>query len=321
MRASIDSKVDDLLSACENDRRLLRSTRSCRDVSLRLRVSSGQLVLVAPGLFARPSTWEALKPHERHLWLARTLAERDPRVRFCGVTAAVIRDLPVSWSLLDQVHMASRHNQDAHGTSLVRKHRMGGDLWETVDGLKVTSPERTAFDCLRSMGFRDGLVIADAMVASGMSVDDLLGFMDGVRRRGFHGTHQARLTASYANGLAESGGESKARAAMIELGYAIPQLQKTFVDPIDGSTRRVDFFWERDDGTNVIGELDGRDKYVDPSMTRGRSSVDVLADERLRESHLSLAGSPILRFSVADTYNSEYFSGLLDAFGVPHAVS
>ena len=66
----------------------------------------------------------------------------------------------------------------------------------------------------------------------------------------------------------------------------------------------------------MAGELDGRQKYVDPTMTRGRATVDLLADERLRESRLTRVAR-VVRFSFADVCNADYFERLLDSFRIP----
>jgi hypothetical protein len=319
MSAHVEQTINARLTECEADRRLLCLRDHSMNKAVLERLSRGEITRVDSGMFIRTSVWDDLKPDVRCIWLARTLTSKMPCIRFCNVTAAVARGLSVSYSLLDKVHVAERRRGHDRDTSLLCRHRMGGDLWQVVDGLTVTSLERTTFDCLRTTTFRDGLAIVDSALRAGLDKSFLLELLGSMHH--YRGLRQARITASYADAAAESGGESIARAAMIELGFAIPQLQATFTDPIDGRRRRVDFLWVRPDGSSVIGELDGRTKYVDPSMTGGRSVVDVLADERLRESHLSLAadGAPIMRFSVGDTYNLAYFERLLTTFGVPRA--
>jgi hypothetical protein len=319
MSAHVEQTINARLTECEADRRLLCLRDHSMNKAVRERLSGDEIIRAAPGMFVRKAIWDDLKPDARHLWLARTMTGMDSHLKFCNVTAAVVRGLSVSYDLLDRINLVSSPRGYGVSSDLIHRHRMGGDLWQTVDGLTVTSLERTTFDCLRTTTFRDGLAIADSALRAGLAKSFLLELLGSMHH--YRGLRQARITASYADAAAESGGESVARAAMIELGFAIPQLQATFTDPIDGRQRRVDFLWVRPDGSHVIGELDGRAKYVDPSMTGGRSVVDVLADERLRESHLSLAadGAPIVRFSVGDTYNRAYFERLLTTFGVPRA--
>ena len=55
-------------------------------------------------------------------------------------------------------------------------------------------------------------------------------------------------------------------------------------------------------------------------MTSGRSVVDVMADERLRESRMSISGAKVMRFSFADVRNQLFFVHLLETFGVPRTM-
>lgn len=109
---------------------------------------------------------------------------------------------------------------------------------------------------------------------------------------------------------------------MIMLGFAVPDLQVECRDPMNPSkVIRVDFYWVLDDGTIIIGELDGRQKYIDPTMTKGKNLIEVLTDERLRESRLSVFGARIVRFSYSDVLDTAYFARLLERYGVPRNTS
>ncbi|GGI14589.1 hypothetical protein GCM10007377_11690 [Galliscardovia ingluviei] len=64
---------------------------------------------------------------------------------------------------------------------------------------------------------------------------------------------------------------------------------------------RVDFAWYSASGRIVAGELDGEEKYVNPSMTQGKSISAIVQDERERENLLSKCGiSNIFRFTFQD---------------------
>lgn len=70
------------------------------------------------------------------------------------------------------------------------------------------------------------------------------------------------LLCELADGKSENGGESLARAAMIELGFVRPQLQREF--PNSNNSKwpyRVDFAWEVE-GKLIVAEFDGADKYL-----------------------------------------------------------
>ena len=66
-----------------------------------------------------------------------------------------------------------------------------------------------------------------------------------------------------------------------------------------------------------MGELDGGEKYVNPKMTGGKSALEVMRDERRRESRVTASCDAVVRFSPADVADNWRFSQLLDAFGVP----
>ena len=76
-----------------------------------------------------------------------------------------------------------------------------------------------------------------------------------------------------------------------------------FHDPLNSSqVFRVDYFWRLEDGTCVIGELDGKGKYT-LQNDDGRESVDPFVAERQRESHLTMLGHKVLRFTFDELKN------------------
>lgn len=284
---------------------------------LRAGVARKELVSPATNVFARARHWQALRPPQRALHVMRTLAALHPSWVFCGFSAALVHGLSVSYPLIDKIHVATTHSGRSHDSRGIARHVIRSASVQEVGGIKVTSLERTAFDCLRNCSFRNGLAIADSVLRTGsLSQDELLSAFERMSGR-FPRKQRAVSIMELADGRAESGGESVARAVIIERGFRLPELQHVITDPITGKRRRVDFFWEQRSWPSVIGELDGHDKYLDPTMTGGRTPIDVLADERLRESRISLADARIVRFSYAQATNASYFVRLLSTFGVP----
>ena len=90
--------------------------------------------------------------------------------------------------------------------------------------------------------------IADSAISKlGLATEQL---MEAVEQRATARNGRAIRTAlttlRYADARAESGGESVARAVMIETGFAPDQLQYELTDPFDSTeTMRTDFAWER----------------------------------------------------------------------------
>lgn len=285
--------------------------------ALARRCADGELVSPRSGLFARTPYWEGLPESDRARHVLRGLHELHPDWAFCGPSAAALLGLSVSNHLLREVHLAvagSSHWRDAPG---IRRHVTStGELVEK-DGIPVTSLERTAFDCMRWLDFREGLVVADsALRVGGLARDELEGYVS-QRRGGYRGIAQARMTAAHADARSESGGESLARAAMWELGFAMPDLQAEVPSPFSGSgVYRVDFRWALPDGTENYGELDGGEKYRSPGMNGG-SPLVALRRERARESRLTVAHAGIIRFTPQDVADTAFFDWLLRLYGIP----
>lgn len=186
-----------------------------------------------------------------------------------------------------------------------------------VNGIRVTPLVRTVFDCCRRYPVRKCLGVADSALRLLQQDSSRLKEQFRAFPRQSKGRKQANIIASMANPLSENGGESLARATMIMLGYQTPQLQVEKSDPVDGSTYRLDFLWMLPNGTEIAGELDGHEKYVNPKMTYGKPAEDILIDERLRESRINALGIPVARFSMKDVSNPSRFARILDAFGIP----
>ena len=271
-------------------------------------------------IFARRSYWEGLNPTERTLHTARALAVAHPAWIFSHFTAAVLYGWDVSYALQELLHVAFPYHYRGYDSEKLIRHTQREVEFEKVSGVRVTSPLQTLFDCLSSGGLRQGLPIADSALRSGLV--DLDGAMHAFenekpfcRKRGCRAVID---TMSHADPRSESGGESIARATMIELGFECPDLQVEFEDPLNpGKKIRVDFRWKLKDGTQILGELDGKQKYTDAALTGGRDAIEFLTAERLRESRLSITGSRIMRFSFSDVCDPIYFSALLNSFGVP----
>ena len=291
--------------------------------SRRLRAAwrRGDLVSPAKDVYVRLSYWRTLKSGTRAWHIMRALATLHPDWVFCGPTAALAYGLSVSYSLLGLIHVATTSASHARDMRGIVRDVVERDEPSVAGGVRVTSIERTVFDCLRSLSFREGLAVVDAALRMKLTSKEQLRRYMLSHHKNMRGREQALKTLRYADGRAESGGESIARAVMIEHGFVLPDLQHPIDDGVDpNDCYYADFYWELPDGGIVIGELDGHEKYENPVMTGGRSVVQVLADERLRESRVSLTGAKIMRFSFADLLNETFFVYLLDTYGVPRVV-
>lgn len=291
--------------------------------ALRRRRVSGTMVSPSAGLYARREYWDDLTQDERTRHLVRGLHRKHPDWVFCGPTAAVMYGVDVSYSLQDKVCVATtqaRHGRDGRIVSRRAVLEEGSlvNQVEVVDGVPLTSPERTVFDSLRWADFVRGLGVADSSLRIGLvSQRGMEEFIDTLRGRP-RGIGRAREALAWADPRSENGGESKARARMVMLGYVAPELQVEVPRVVEeGMPYRADYCWVRADGAVILGELDGRDKYVKGEFMGGRTLDEVLSDENIRGSRFTLYDVSMVRFSYATTRDSVRFSAILDEYGVP----
>ncbi|BDA63716.1 hypothetical protein MANAM107_05500 [Actinomyces capricornis] len=176
-----------------------------------------------------------------------------------------------------------------------------------VEGLRVTSLERTVLDCARELHPRDALVVVDghlrgcALASGSDDVDDpgykgaeqearasLLARLEGLKRGGARrGIKRARAIVEQASARAESPLESALRWVILQAGFPEPVLQM----PVSGphGRYRVDLAWPRH---RILVEADGLLKYTGQD---GRA----LAQEKIREDDLRRLGT-VLRFIWVD---------------------
>ena len=305
-------------------------------------VKRGLLVSPASGCYEQPKLWYGLSATDQSLCIMRSLQLKNPGLVFCGPSAAVAWGLYEPCGYIARPYAATPRCAHASSSrSLVRVCLPSGLDVEEVAGIRVTSLERTTFDAARMLGFRRGLGVCDrALALDGCSNDELL--------EGFRGMGRARdrevalRCALNADGLSENGGESYARAVMLELGFTPPLLQVPVADPMgEGQPYRLDYLWIPADldaekvlgglaaGTLlaggvagcVAGELDGRAKTFDKRLTGDRDARDQLLAERRREARLTYYGLRVARFSFAEARDDAYLGRLLSSYGVPRAPS
>lgn len=287
---------------------------------LRRHVGTDDIAEPEPYLFCFQHDWDLLTPSERALRTIKGLAEFHPDWAFWGYDAALLWGLEVPNDLLGSRFLVKTGcSVTLSGGCRLLRPQMAGAL-EHVDGVWVTSFWRTVEDCLLRAPFSYGLAIADsALRAKGVSRGDLCERLraDCEGRRGYR---RAQVIASYADGLSENGGESRFRAFFIAYGFPVPELQVEFRDPLDPSqVFRVDYFWRLEDGTCVIGELDGKGKYTLQSG-EGRESVDPFVAERQRESHLTMLGHKVLRFTFNELKGPGKLVEKMRLAGIPRQV-
>jgi hypothetical protein len=221
------------------------------------------------------------------------------------VSAAVVHGLPI-WAGphrgfdVDRVHATRDRRSGARRSTYLDLHAAALDPDEVVavDGVLVTSVARTVADIARTLPLEPALIPADAALNRHLVTRaELHRAVDlGGHRRG---NTAARRLVAFADGGAESPGESRSRLALHRAGLPAPQTQHEVRTP-DGRLRRVDFWWACGaTGEGVVGEFDGRVKYG-RLLRPGQEPGDAVFAEKLREDALRAAGLAVVRWAWSD---------------------
>jgi hypothetical protein len=123
-------------------------------------------------------------------------------------------------------HGASRCR--TNGVRCVEGHVRGFDVME-LDGLRLTTPVRTAADLLRTMRRPYALSAADGMAHAGLvTAEQVRGYLS--RLKGYPGIVQARELAVLIEPRHESGGETWQNLRLLDAGYPPPEPQYRVYD-------------------------------------------------------------------------------------------
>jgi hypothetical protein len=202
-----------------------------RDSELQRDRRSGRLAVLRRGAYL-VERGEALRAERRHRLLITAETSRvSPEAVVSHVSAAVMYGLPV-WGLpLTQVHVTRDRPGGARAGSKVRVHAAPLESWErtAVAGLAVTSVARTLVDLARTAPFEVAIPVLDAALHGRLvgpeQLDRAL-----LRATGWRGGPAARRAVAFADGRAESVGESRSRVALRRAGIPSPVCQWE-VDP------------------------------------------------------------------------------------------
>jgi hypothetical protein len=253
----------------------------------------GMLVRVRRGAYTDVGTWRAAGPEQRHLLAARAAAAAmKPPVVLSHTSAALAWGLPVWGVDLDAVHVTRPVRASARREAGVVHHQAAlprGHVLER-DGLRVTSPARTVVDLARLAGFEPGVVTADAALHQKLvTPDDLLVMANELRD--WPGSRAVGRAVSFADGLAETVGESRSRVLCHRFDLPTPRLQVEIRR--DGVLLgRVDMLI---DEWKLVLEFDGRLKYRLDGSTEPERLEGIVWAEKVREDSIRGEGYGVFR--------------------------
>lgn len=262
------------------------------------------------GVYVRTGDLADLSREEQHIVAIRAaLATSTRPLVLSHWSAAVLHGLDVLGDRLDLVHVTF-DDEGARGLERVASHLFDLDAAEVVEvhGLLVTAPGRTVVDVAGAGTFDEGVVIADAALRAGLSKETLALAVDlaGPRRA----TRRIAEAVRFADGDSGSAGESVSRVTMHRMGLR-PELQRRFSDHL-GLIGRSDFFFPHEE---VIGEFDGRVKFVDPRYAPDGAAAK-LWDEKRREDRLRARSKGFARWGWPEARDPRRLAPILRAAGV-----
>jgi hypothetical protein len=174
-----------------------------------------------------------------------------------GLSAAAI--LGTKWVDVDEPAELCRPNRHAPPGIVVRSYDLGTRETLVRNGVRITTPERTAFDIGRSLSVSRSIPILDALSnATSFKIADVVSLA--VARPGSRGIRRLRSVLSLVDGGAESPQESRVRLLLVAAGLPPPQTQIEFIDEFGMARIRVDLGWRE---WRVAVEYDGVQHWSD----------------------------------------------------------
>jgi restriction endonuclease-like protein len=170
----------------------------------------------------------------------------------------------------------NRCSRDKARGIIVHSDTLDDDETCVRDGIRLTTPARTASDLGRRKGLISAVIRLDALMrATDLKAADVELLAD--RHRGARGVVQLRRALLMADGGAESPYETKTRLVLVGGGLPRPQTQIEVLNVWGAVVARIDMGWEE---WKVGVEFDGAQHWTD-SAQRTRD-IDRLAELEAR---------------------------------------
>jgi hypothetical protein len=286
---------------------------------LRIARRDGELERIRRGAYRVPRTEAPTTPSGRFALRRDDVVDRvravDAELRvghwFSHETAALIHGLPL-WRLPSDVHVVQHYRASSRAASDVRRHTLPVVPRERtmIDGLPVTTLERTLADCVTTLPALDGLVLADAARRRGVDVETVAAT---VRRR-YRGGARGALVLDLSDPGAETAWESWLRYVALWAGLPRPETQVEVQTRL--GTFWVDLGWLEH---GVLAEYDGLVKYRDGELSAEHDGASALVAEKRRQDAVTEAtGIAPYRVTAKDAVDVDAVARRLVARFPPH---
>lgn len=259
-------------------------------------VAEGRLIRLAPGVDVE--TRDEFDGHEgaqklhrlRSIAAATSNATTDRPLPLSHTSAAAMQGLPLLKPDVERVHViaGSSNGGSVRGLRHVHAATIGPDELVRVDGIEVTTLERTAVDVATMGDFAQAFAVFDQALRLGADRAVVEQMLARGRRRG---GKIAKDALRWATGRSDSVGESWSYAQMIEAGIPLPRQQHR-IRAASGRAYVTDFDWE----WTLVGEFDGLVKYG-RYRRPGESVADAVFREKCREDEIRDTGPRVMRWT------------------------
>ena len=180
-------------------------------------------------------------PDSRELRLAAARLVIPEYGVLCGLTAAWVRGVDVRRDGDLDVHVGfpkGRRIRKREGL-VVCQETLDDSDWCVVDGVRVTTPIRTAFDCLRWLRGNERIVVADALThAELVSLDQLRAYFASKKR--LRNLRIGEALLDHVEPKSESPQETRTRMILVNAGQPRPEAQWNIYTPEGVFVARAD---------------------------------------------------------------------------------
>jgi hypothetical protein len=281
------------------------------DRAIAQQVAEGIIHRLRYGSYVNAAKWLACDRAGQHGLVARAAVKRSIADVVVSHTSALGEWDVALWDVpLDVVHLTRTDQRAGRREAGVLQHL--GELREgdsvDLNGLTVTSPTRTALDCMTVMDVEHSLVVVNDLLHRKLTTMEEL--REGQKfMTNWPGSLQQGLVLQLADGrCGGSVGEGRTLYLVFRHGLPKAEPQVEIPDEFGSIVAVVDFAWPE---LGVFLEFDGKIKYQ-KLLRPGESPTDVVLREKEREKLICrLTGWRCIRITWADLARPERTAELI----------